>query len=279
LIHTSGIKNVMTERGGITEMKTLKGIITLCCIAALGAGIVTFSVNADTWNKKTIITITEPMQIPGATLTPGKYVFKLMDSSSNRHIVQVFNEDEKSVINTILAIPNQRLQPTGKSEFGFWEVPAGNTPALRSWFYPGDNFGHEFAYPKQEATKLSAMVKEEVPSLSEEEYSQATKAAPEQAAAEVKTPEPQPVTPAPEVAVAETPKPVETPAVVEQTPATPAPDTTPRTEPVQPRRTETVTAADATLPDTASPLPFLGLLGSVLVGVGAVLRSLRSRLS
>ncbi len=75
-------------------MKTLKAIITLCCIAAFGAGIATLNVDADTWNKKTIITITEPMQIPGATLTPGKYVFKLMDSSSNRHIVQVFNEDE-----------------------------------------------------------------------------------------------------------------------------------------------------------------------------------------
>ena len=107
-------------------MKTLKAIITLCCIAAFGAGIATLNVDADTWNKKTVITITEPMQIPGATLTPGKYVFKLMDSSSNRHIVQVFNEDETQVINTILAIPNQRLQPTGKSEFGFWEVPAGN---------------------------------------------------------------------------------------------------------------------------------------------------------
>ena len=74
-------------------MKTLKGIITLCCIAALGVGIVALNVKADAWNKKTIITITEPMQIPGATLTPGKYVFKLMNSSSNRHIVQVFNED------------------------------------------------------------------------------------------------------------------------------------------------------------------------------------------
>ena len=257
-------------------MKTLKGIITLCCIAALGAGIATFTINADTWNKKTIITITEPMQIPGATLTPGKYVFKLMDSSSNRHIVQVFTEDEKSVINTILAIPNQRLQPTGKSEFGFWEVPAGNTPALRSWFYPGDNSGHEFAYPKQEATKLSAVVKEEVPSLSEEEYTQATKVtpAPEPAVAEVKTPEPQPVTPAPEVAVAETPKPVETPAVVEPAPAAPA-----RTEPVEPRRSEPVAATDDTLPATASPLPVLGLLGFLFVGFGAILRSLRSRLS
>jgi outer membrane biosynthesis protein TonB len=251
-------------------MKTLKAIISLCCVAALGAGIAALTINADAWNKKTIITINEPMQIPGATLTPGKYVFKLMDSSSNRHIVQVFNEDEKTVINTILAIPNERLHPTGKSEFGFWEVPAGSTPALRSWFYPGDNFGHEFAYPKQEATKLSSVVKEEVPSVSDEEYAKATKAP--EPAPEVKAPEPQAAPPAPEVAVVETPKPVETPAAVESKPATPAPSP-------EPRRSEPVAAADTTLPATASPLPALGLLGFVFVGFGAALRSLRSRLS
>jgi hypothetical protein len=257
-------------------MKTLRGIITLCCIAAFGAGIATLSVDADAWNKKTVITITDPMQIPGATLTPGKYVFKLMDSSSNRHIVQVFNEDETKVINTILAIPNQRLQATGKSEFGFWEVPAGSTPALRSWFYPGDNSGHEFAYPKQEATQLSAVVKEEVPSLSEEEYAQATKVTPApEPAAEVKTPEPQPATPAPEVAVAETPKPVEAPAVAEPAPA-PTPDPTPAPAP---RASEPVATADDTLPATASALPVLGLLGFLSVGVGALLRCLRGRLS
>lgn len=248
-------------------MKTLKGIITLCCIAVLGAGVVALNVNADAWNKKTIITITEPMQIPGAVLTPGKYVFKLMDSSSNRHIVQVFNEDETTVINTILAIPNQRLRPTGKSEFGFWEMPAGSTPALRSWFYPGDNFGQEFAYPKQEATKLSATVKEEVPSFTEEQYAEYTKVTPAPEQAEVKTPEPppQPATPAPEVAVAETPKPA--PAVVEEPPAPRAP--------VETRSTETRTAVDDTLPATASPLPVLGLLGLLSVGLGAALRTLR----
>ena len=249
-------------------MKTLKGIITLCCIAALGAGIA-LNLNADTWNKKTIITISEPMQIPGAVLTPGKYVFKLMDSSSNRHIVQVFNENETTVINTILAIPNQRLQPTGKSEFGFWEVPAGSTQALRSWFYPGDNSGHEFAYPKQEATKLSAMVKEEVPSLSEEEYAQSTKVTPAPEQAEVKTPQPQPQAAAPEVAVAPPPAPV-----VEEPPAprTPAPTTTEPSRPV-----ETRTEVNDTLPATASPLPIVGVLGLLSVGLGAAIRSFRTR--
>ena len=49
---------------------------------------------------------------------------------------------------TILAIPNYRLQPTGKTVFTFWETPPGQPKALRAWFYPGDNFGQEFAYPK-----------------------------------------------------------------------------------------------------------------------------------
>jgi len=258
-------------------MKTLKGIITLCCIAALGAAMVSLDVTADAWNKKTIITITEPMQIPGAVLTPGKYVFKLMDSSSNRHIVQVFNEDETTVINTILAIPNQRLRPTGKSEFGFWEVPAGNTPALRSWFYPGDNFGQEFAYPKQEAMQLSAAVKEEVPSFSDEEYAQYSKPAESVPAAEVTTPEPQPVPAAPEVAEAQTPEPVETPAAVEEPPAPRAPETTP--EPSRPVETRATFENDDTLPATASPLPLLGLIGFLSVGLGAAVRALRSRLS
>jgi hypothetical protein len=260
-------------------MKTLKGISTLCCIAALGAAMVSTSAIADAWNKKTIITISEPMQIPGAVLTPGKYVFKLMDSSSNRHIVQVFNEDETTLINTILAMPNQRLRPTGKSDFGFWEVPAGNTPALRSWFYPGDNFGQEFAYPKREAMALSASVNEEVPSISDEEYAQYSTS--EQASTEVTTPEPEPqaAAPAPEVALAETPAPVETPAVVEEPPAPRAPDTTTRTEPVERQYAQTRTDVDDTLPSTASPLPVIGLFGLLSVGLGAALRTLRSRVS
>ena len=241
-------------------MKTLKAFIGLCCIAVVAIGVVDF-MKADAWNKKTVITITEPLQIPGAVLTPGKYVFKLVDSSSNRHIVQVFNEDESHVINTILAIPNQRLQPTGKSEFGFWEVPAGSTPALRSWFYPGDNMGQEFAYPKGEASKLSAVVKQEVPAIAEEDYAKAAELP--------QTPAPEPkATPAPEPPVAQAVPPVTEPAPV----AAPAP--APRVE--TPRSVD-VTTPSATLPATASPLPLVGLLGLLSAGLGGVVRSLRRR--
>ena len=125
--------------------------------------------DADQWNKKTILTINQPLQIPGEVLQPGKYVVKLADSAANRHIVQVYSGDESRVLATVLGIPNYRLKPTGASEFSFWETPKGTPSALRAWFYPGDNFGQEFAYPKQEAAALSAAVKEQVRALSDEE--------------------------------------------------------------------------------------------------------------
>jgi hypothetical protein len=59
--------------------------------------------------------------------------------------VQVSDADETKVIATFVAIPNYRLAPTGDSRFVFWEVPSGLPAALRAWFYPGDNFGREFA--------------------------------------------------------------------------------------------------------------------------------------
>jgi hypothetical protein len=127
----------------------------LTLVAALvlaGVGIV----GAAEWDKKTIITTDETMQLPNVMLQPGTYVIKLADSDSNRHIVQFFDKDEKHLITTILAIPNERVRPTGKTVFAFWEVPAGQPPALRAWFYPGDNFGQEFAYPKAEADRISA---------------------------------------------------------------------------------------------------------------------------
>src|SRR6266700_3584353 len=127
-------------------------------VASIGVLGIAFAPNAraDEWNKKTILTVNETIQVPNKVLPPGKYVIKLLDSPSNRHIVQIFDGDETHLLTTILAIPNYRLQPTGKTVFGFWETPPGQPKALRAWFYPGDNFGQEFAYPKSTAVMIAA---------------------------------------------------------------------------------------------------------------------------
>ena len=114
----------------------------------LATGVVAFRAQADMWDKKTIMTVDQPIQVEDTYLEPGTYVLKLMNSSSNRNIVQIFDRDQRHLINTILAINNYRLNPTDKSQFTFYETPAGSAKALRGWFYPGDNYGQEFRYPK-----------------------------------------------------------------------------------------------------------------------------------
>lgn len=202
---------------------------------------------ADDWNKKTILTVKETIQLPNTVLPPGTYTFKLLDSLSDRHIVQVFDKDGMHLVTTVLAIPNYRLYPTGKSEFAFWEVPAGEPPALRAWFYPGDNFGQEFAYPKNMSTQIAASAKMTVPTttaVTPEEMKTATIEATEP----VYVPAPEG---APVVAAAETPKEVAAPAPV---PA-PVPVETP-----------------AELPHTASSIPLIGMLGLASMAAFLALR-------
>jgi hypothetical protein len=223
---------------------------------------------ADEWDKKTILTVNETITLPNATLQAGTYTFKLLDSQSDRHIVQVFDKDGMHLITTVLAIPNYRLQPTGKSKFTFWEVPAGQPAAMRAWFYPGDNFGQEFVYPKNLSTQIAATAKVAVPTTaaaSAEEYKtaaisttdetgksaeldQKTYTQTEVAAAPAPAPAPEPVAVAP----------VETPA------AAPAPE---------PQAVET----PAELPHTASSAPLLGLLGLLSMAGFFALRTNRAR--
>jgi len=102
--------------------------------------------NADEWDHKTIVTFGDSVEIPGQVLPAGTYVFKLLNSSSDRHIVQVWTEDERQVIATIPTIPNWRLEPEDRSVFEFDERPATSAQALRTWFYPGTTIGEEFTY-------------------------------------------------------------------------------------------------------------------------------------
>ena len=137
-------------------------VVAMASVGLLGVAL-SSSARADEWNKKTMMTVNEPIQVPNKVLPAGTYVIKLLDSPSDRHIVQIFNANETHLETTILAIPNYRIQPTGKTVFTFWETPPGQPKALRAWFYPGDNFGQEFAYPKSAAVQIAAVAHQPVP--------------------------------------------------------------------------------------------------------------------
>ena len=238
----------------------LKTLALSAVVAFAGTG---FAV-ADQWDKKTTITIDESMQLPTTTLQPGTYVIKLLPTSSaDRHTVQFFDKDERHIITTIEAIPNERVRPTGKSVFAFWETPAGQPKALRAWFYPGDNFGQEFAYPKDEAARISARNNNvTVPTVKDEKTPDVTTTAQNDTAVTPAAPAAEPApAPAP-VAAAEpapAPAPVEVAAAQQPAPAVTTVDTNSDAQRVD--STPAATPAPANLPQTASNLPLFALIG------------------
>jgi LPXTG-motif cell wall-anchored protein len=145
--------------------------ISMLSVAIFGLVSVTPSL-ADEWDKKTVITFSGPVEIPGQVLPAGTYVFKLANSDSDRHIVQVFDKDQKHLYGTILAIPDYRMQPTGKTVIRFEERTTGSPEAVKAWFYPGDLYGQEFVYPKARATEIAMETNQNVLSTTSNESSE-----------------------------------------------------------------------------------------------------------
>jgi len=266
-------------------MKSFNLIAAASCL-----GILTFVPNAsaDQWNKKTYITVAEAVQVPGKVLQPGRYVMRLVDSPSNRHIVQIYNEREDQLQTTVLAIPNYRLRPTGKTEFQWWETPAGQPKAIRAWFYPGDNFGQEFAYPKTEAVKIATVTNQQVPATyaqTEAELTTARVGTVDRAGTEMELDRKTYTSPkTTEVAQNRTtPKATESnmPAATQRATGT---DTMPpatqrattRSTPVEAAATETA-ARRRTLPRTATSLPLIALIGFMALGASVAVRAIGSR--
>jgi hypothetical protein len=197
---------------------------------------------ADEWDKQTVLTFNESVEVPGRVLPAGTYVFRLADSQSDRNVVQVFTEDQKRLLATILAIPAYRVEPTGKTVVTFDERPSGSPEALQKWFYPGDNYGFEFVYPKSE-TQLA--VKSEQPAPPDQAPTQPEPPpAPQQLAAAE-----QPKTAAPETVSEER---VEEEIIIAQVATAEAPEST----------------VPDTLPHTAGNFAMFPILGVMLLSGG-----------
>jgi hypothetical protein len=222
-------------------MKGLRMAIAFGVIAmAMTMGL---SAKADSFNKLTYVTFSQPVELPGNVVLPaGTYTFTLMDTMGYRHIVQVFNKDRSQLFATIMAIPNYRVEPTEETVIRFSESASGAPNAIKEWFYPGDTFGHEFVYPKSRAVELAAASHQPVPAMPEEAAANITK----------------PVTSAAEPAVKE----------MEQAPLKAEQPTGGETEIAE--AFETTPPAEE-LPKTASNLPLIGLSGLLLVMTGTML--------
>jgi hypothetical protein len=229
-------------------MKMLKTTLTL----ALTLGALT-SIQASELNQRTIFTFSNPVELPGTVLPAGTYVFKLLNSSSDRNVVQVFNKDENKIFGTFLAISDYRLNPSSDTVISFEERAAGSPEAIKEWFYPGRNYGHEFVYPKQEAIALAEVNQTSVPAIAEEFSETLVDISSNPAAAQVAQVESAPVS-------AEMPAKHETEVASVEAPVL-----------VEAVEVETASMPEQ-LPSTGSWMPTIGLLGLFSIGMAGTLR-------
>lgn len=227
-----------------------KTLLAICAIALVSA---TYSL-ASEMDRKVQFTFDKPVSIPAVhkpgwgVLPPGTYTFTIMDSGSNRHIVRISNKADTETYATVLALPNTRLNATGKVVITFRETPAGQPFALQAMFYPGWAWGEEFVYPKTQAAVLAKATNEPVlsmPAAAEEAKPEAPKVV---AALEA----------APVTAVAPSGAEVQTAEVV--TPPTAEQQLVAKNEPPK------------ELPHTGSPLPLIALMGFMAMTAGMGLR-------
>ncbi len=134
-------------------MKNLRMLLLISCSIFWGACL-TPKAKAGEWDRKTVLTFDQPVEIPGVVLPAGKYVFNFLGSTADRNVIEVFSQDEQKLYATIEAIPDYRTNAAGETLIVFEERKASAPRAIKEWFFPDRRYGHEFVYPETGTLEL-----------------------------------------------------------------------------------------------------------------------------
>src|SRR3954470_21735075 len=107
---------------------------------------------ADEFDRLSYFTFSGAVQVPGATLAAGTYTFKLANPNSGRNVGIVTSRNDRIVYSQFLLTPDLRrsLMKDDDSLILFHETPAGIPPAVRAWFYPGQETGYVLKYSRKQ---------------------------------------------------------------------------------------------------------------------------------
>jgi hypothetical protein len=120
-----------------------------------GASLVSPALRADNTSvKQATVTIQTPEQVPGSVLPAGTYVFKQSGSQSGWTIVQIYNNDDTAIVTTVLAYPNPKVASNGQNAVTYPANGAGSIPAIEGFVFTGDSTVEQFAYPRTAADQI-----------------------------------------------------------------------------------------------------------------------------
>jgi hypothetical protein len=130
-------------------------LIVSACAAAMLTVVNVAGALAQTVDARTEFTFRAPVELPGTTLPPGTYVFRIADPNTSRKVMQVLDKTSNKTYGLFLTISAQRPKASDEAELRFMETPAGKPAAVKTWWYPGNSIGREFIYPKEQARRLA----------------------------------------------------------------------------------------------------------------------------
>jgi LPXTG-motif cell wall-anchored protein len=255
-------------------------------VALLTAGAGLF---ADDHDKKTDVTTNVPIEVPGGVvLQPGTYMFKLMNVTGDRHVVQISSEDGKQTYAVTFTAAARRVEPTNKTALTFYEMPNGQPEAVKRWFWPGDYDGEEFLYTQKRAAEIAKLTNEKIPEAPEDQspIQLATNTtAPAAPADTSNSPVASAATAAPApVAAPELPAVAPEPPVQATEPQTVAQANTPAPAPIAaapsddqtpPLHSSSSASDNRTLPATASDMPLFALIGFSAISGAFLMKRIR----
>ncbi len=142
-------------------MLTRKAVWLAGVVAVLTCVMVS-AASAQPADRRTYFTFSGPVEVPGATLPAGKYLFHVMDPFFGSKVIQVKSADGDTALAMFLTVAAERMEPADRPEIRFMETPAGTPPAIKTWWYPGAQIGWEFVYPKEQARRLAQATTEPI---------------------------------------------------------------------------------------------------------------------
>src|SRR5215813_2407427 len=135
----------------MSRTKLSRLLLFLIC----AVGVLASSAFAQTVDKKVYFTFSGPVEIPGATLPAGKYLFHLADPDSGRQVLQVQSADGKRVYGMFFSMPAQRPTAPDQAEVRFMETASGSPAVISTLWYAGERTGRELIYPREQAIRIA----------------------------------------------------------------------------------------------------------------------------
>jgi len=135
-------------------MRSAKVIRTMLGIG-LSVTLFASAVQAQPEDKRTYFTFSGPIALPSVTLPAGRYLFRIVDTTTSRKVIQVLDENQKKPYTMANTIPDQRRDAPKDATVVFYESPRGTPAAVKSWWYPGESIGYQFIYPRAQAKQIA----------------------------------------------------------------------------------------------------------------------------